>query len=145
VGEIRLKNILLPTAGGAHSRLAEEFGVSLARSQGGELVVCGVVPPDVSEEREGEVQERLDQALERVSELDGVRSTVVRHKSVSVGIIQEAKNHDTVIVGASREGFFQHILFGSIPESVAKHTGKPVIVVKHHSPVKALVERVMEE
>ncbi len=147
VGEIRLKNILLPTAGGAHSRLAEQFGVSLARSQGGELVVFGVVPPEVSEEREREVREHLAQALERVSELDGdrVQSKVVRHKSVSVGIIQEAKNHDAVIVGASREGFFQHILFGSIPESVAKHTGKPVIVVKHYSPVKALVERVMED
>ena len=61
-----------------------------------------------------------------------------------MGIIQEAEDYDAVILGATRENFFQQILFGSIPESVAKRVGKTVIVFKSYSPVKALVNRVME-
>jgi hypothetical protein len=37
------------------------------------------------------------------------------------------------------------ILFGSIPEMIAKHSDQPVILVKHYHPVKALLGRVMGE
>ena len=69
---------------------------------------------------------------------------MIRHPSVSVAIIQESANHDAVVLGAARESFYQQILFGNIPESVAKLVDKPVFVFKRYSPVKALLGRVMK-
>ena len=66
VGEFKLKNLLLPTAGGPHARVAEDYAVSFLRSQGGTLTVLGVVPPKATEEAVERVQEQLDQAVERV-------------------------------------------------------------------------------
>ena len=35
-------------------------------------------------------------------------------------------------------------LFGTIPESVAKHTNRTVILVKHYQPVDSLLGRIMD-
>ena len=61
-----------------------------------------------------------------------------------MGIIQASEKYDAIAMGAAGESFYKQILFGSIPENVAKHTDKTVIVYKQYSPVKALVGRVME-
>ena len=45
-------------------------------------------------------------------------------------ILKEAKDYDVVILGASQEGVFQQILFGVVPEQVAKRCTKTVIMVK---------------
>jgi amino acid transporter len=146
VGELNLKSLLLSTTGGENARLAEEFSTSLARSQKGMLTVCGVVNQDATQENERMVSNFLQEAANRIAEKNGltIDSKLVRSPSVSVGIILEAKNHNAVILGAARDGFYKRMLFGTIPESVAKHSDKMVIVFKKYSPVKALFGRVME-
>ncbi len=147
MGEVSLKKVLLSTTGGANARLAERYAGSLVRSQNGVVTVCGVVKQGVSPESERMVSEWLDGAAGRMAEANdlNIESKLIHHASVSVGIIQEAKNHDAVILGASRDSFYKRVLFGNIPESVAKHTDKTVIVFKKYSPVKALFGRVMED
>ena len=147
VGGSPLRKFLLPTAGGTHARCAEEYTASLIRFQGGSLTVCSVVPPDATEETIKEVNERLDGVVARVTQINGLKadSKMIRHTSVSVGIIQEAKNYDAVVVGAAGHSIYPQILFGSIPEIVAKRSDLPVILVKHYQPVKALIGRVVGE
>ena len=50
-----------------------------------------------------------------------------------------------VLIGAAGYGFYKKMLFGNIPETIAKATNKPVILVKHYHPVKSLIERIMGE
>ena len=59
-----------------------------------------------------------------------VRTQVVVADHVVKGILKEAKDYDVVIMGASHEGVFQQILFGVVPEQVAKRCAKTVIMVK---------------
>ncbi len=147
VGEVSLKKVLLSTTGGVNARLAEKYAGSLVRSQNGVVTVCGVVGQTASRENEEMVSRWLEEAANRMAEGNGmtIESKLVRHNSVSVGIIQEAENHDAVVLGAARDSFYKRVLFGNIPESVAKHTDKTVIVFKKQSPVKALFGRVMED
>ena len=147
VGDSPLRRLLLPTAGGEHARHAEEYAASLIRLQGGSLTVCCVTPPDATEETVKEVKETLDGAVARITQMNvlEVDSKIIRHTSVSVGIIQEAKNYDAVVVGAAGHSIYPQILFGSIPENIAKRSDRPVIVVKHYHPVKALIGRVVGE
>ncbi len=139
--------ILLPTAGGEHARCAESYAASLAHISDGSITVCSVLPPDSSVESLDEVNFRLSKAVERVSKMNNlnVGSKLIRHKSVTVGIIKESENHDIVIIGAAGGSIYPNILFGSIPENIAKHCDKPVILVKHYHPVKELLGRVLKE
>ena len=147
VGEEPLRSFLLPTAGGEHARCAEQYIASLVRGHGGSLTVCGVVPPDAADEDVKMFGKRLKEAQGRVVQNGDlhVDSKLIRHESVSVGIINEAKNYDAVVVGAAGQSIYPQILFGSIPEAVAKRYNHSVILIKHHHPLKALVGRVIAD
>lgn len=145
VGDELPKNYLLPTAGGPHAKKAEEYAATLVKAVDGKLTLCGIVRPSAGADVVASEEERLRQTVERIAEFNGVQaeSKVIRHRSVSVGIIREADDHDAVVVGAAGRSMYPQILFGGIPESVAKLSGKSVIVVKQHQPVKALIKRVL--
>ncbi len=146
VGEMKLKNILLPTTGGIHARLAERYTALIASAYNARLVVSTVVSPEDGGAHKHFVEQGLSEAVGRINDESSVHveSQIIAHKSVSVGIIRASEEYDAIAMGAAGESFYKQILFGSIPENVAKHTDKTVIVYKHYSPVKALVGRVME-
>ena len=74
-----------------------------------------------------------------------IHSKLITSDSVTEGIIDEAGDHDAVVIGAAGYGIYRRILFGNIPETIAKSTHKPVILVKHYHPVKSLIGRIMGE
>lgn len=145
--EWSLQKFMLPSAGGEHARCAEDYIASIARFRKGSLTLCSVVPPQVDENISSEINERLDLASKRLAkdnELE-VDSKIISHTSVTEGIIQEAKNYDAVVVGAAGHSFYRQVLFGSIPETIAKYAQSQVILVKRYHPLKAFVGRVMKE
>ena len=50
-----------------------------------------------------------------------------------------------MIIGATGRSIYPQILFGNIPEMIAKRAENTVLLVKYHHPVKALLGRVMAE
>ena len=147
IGDEPLRSFLVPTAGGEHARCAEQYVASLARARQGSVTVCSVAPVKAADRDLTAFTRRLDDAVARMAGDDGLQlnSKVIRHKSVSVGILQESKNYDAVVVGAAGGSIYPLILFGSIPEAIAKRSSRTVILVKHHHPVKALVGQVLGE
>jgi amino acid transporter/nucleotide-binding universal stress UspA family protein len=145
--DIKFEKILFPTAGGVHARKAEDYASSIARFFKSDLTVCGITPEDADSKRVESTKRTIHEAAERLGEKNGIRISekMLQQKSVSVGIIKESEDYDTVVIGAAGKSIHPNIMFGTIPESVAKLSKKTVIVVKYHSPVKALVGRVMSE
>jgi nucleotide-binding universal stress UspA family protein len=142
------KHLLLPTAGGTHARRAEQYAADIAKSQGGHLTLCSIVPPDAPEELLESETTRLDAAKQSIAEVTGLEAVdhvILRDRAISDAIVEEGKKHDAVVVGAAGQSFSNQILFGSIPEEVARESEKPVIVIKHYHRVKALLGRVMSE
>lgn len=74
-----------------------------------------------------------------------VNSHIIRHNSIEEGIIQTAKDYEAIVIGATEQSIYPQFLFGNIPETVAKQSDQPVIVVKRYHAVKALVGRMMGE
>jgi len=147
VSEESFRNILLPTAGGDHARHAERYAAALARYYDGSVTVSSVIAPDADDETRKQVTGRLNKAVHRLlkeDELEVHRKTI-RHSSVSVGLIKEAENYDALMLGATEVGLNRQILLGNIPEMIAKHCNRPVIIVKHYHPVKELLGKVMKE
>ena len=89
----------------------------------------------------------MDLAVERIKNYNGIvpETRIIQERSISKGIIEASDAYDTLIIGATRTSIYQQIMFGSIPEQVARQLDKNVIVVKHHHPVKALIGRVLGE
>jgi nucleotide-binding universal stress UspA family protein len=134
-GEAEIKRILLPSAGGMHAKRAEKYVADMAKSAGGTLSVCSVVSPNASVEDIEQAEMRLVETQERINATNGginADAKIVKSKSIAVGIINESKNYDAIVLGAARESRYSQILFGTIPESVAKHTSQTVILVKHY-------------
>ncbi len=127
----RLENWLMPTAGGKHAIQAEQYAASLVRANNGSMTFCSVVPPNASESTAAGTQKMLNKAIERVSGKNDleVKSTIIKNNSVTQGILEESRNYDAIMVGAT-EHRFKKILFGSIPEVIAKESLKTVVLVK---------------
>ena len=127
----RLENWLLPTAGGKHAIAAEEYAASLVRSNDGSLTLCSVVSPNASKSFLEGTKEILKKAVERVSKTNGinVQSKIIENESINRGILAESNNYDAIMLGAT-EHRFKKILFGSIPEVIAKESLKTVVLVK---------------
>ncbi|MEM6722980.1 MAG: universal stress protein [Bacteroidota bacterium] len=139
-----VKNILLPTAGGEHARAAEVFAAELSKSRGGKLTALRI---HTDKESISESEEKLKEVQARIQKTSDfeAQALVVDHQVIEQGILEAAESFDTIMVGATRDSIYQQILFGSIPEHIARHSDKTVIVVKHHNPVKALIGQVIAE
>lgn len=122
----RVKRILVPTAGGPNAVLAMHMALSLARQHRAEVTVMHVARKG----REDIGRRIVDQTVQSARTKQAVRAEVVVGDHVVKTILKEAKDYDVVILGASYEGIFQQILFGVVPEQVAKRCTKTVIMVK---------------
>ncbi len=130
----RLENWLMPTAGGQHAIQAEQYAASLIRANNGSMTFCSVVPPNADESTVSGTQAMLDQAVERVAGEKGLETatSIIRNNSVTEGILDESIKYDAIMLGAT-EHRFKQILFGSIPEVIAKESLKTVVLVKKRS------------
>lgn len=141
----KIQKVLLPTAGGEHAQCAEQYGLALAKNMQGTLTICAVAHP---EEDPKFSESRLAEALSRMEEHKNgtlINTKILKSERVGAGIVEESKNYDAVLVGAAGQSIYPQILFGSIPEEIAKDSNKTVIMVKHYHPVKALYGRVVGE
>jgi amino acid transporter/nucleotide-binding universal stress UspA family protein len=127
----KLENWLLPTAGGKHAICAERYAASIVRANQGSLTFCSVVPPSAGEPVEKATDKMLMKAVRRVEKENGleIKRKIIRSRSVTEGIVEESVNYDAVMVGATEQRF-RKMLFGSIPEIIAKDSLKTVVLVK---------------
>lgn len=56
----------------------------------------------------------------------------IEHRSIASAILEESEKHDLTVMGGSRETLFGEIRIGNIPEFIAKHIKKPLLITKGH-------------
>jgi len=127
------KQILIPLGGGPHARLGLELALDMARHFRSTVEVVTFVPLAAGEIEEKERLELIDQALAGIS-LEGIKikKRVLRDDSVELGIIAASEGFDLLVIGASNIPLWKRLLFGTIPQNVAKHSKTPVIIVKKY-------------
>jgi amino acid transporter len=131
-------SILLPTAGGPHARYAAAVARAIAHTTGAVITVLQVVDPD----------DRTEHELAHVSLdetgrlLDGVdyETELVEHEDVAAAIVAAAAA-DLTIIGATREGVLQQLVFGAIPETVGREADGRVIMAKRDLGIASRVRR----
>jgi len=141
-GDKPVTSYLLPTAGGEHSEYAQELTASITKVLGGSMTLCGVARQNNDKE---ETESLLAEATKRIEKEQGieVESMVISNPSIVKGIAELSKDYDAVVIGASRKSMYPQIMFGNLPEQIARNVKRPVILVKHYHPIKDLIGRVM--
>jgi amino acid transporter/nucleotide-binding universal stress UspA family protein len=139
------ERILVSTVGGPHASLSLELADIQARrfearhGRPATITLFTVVSPE-----SGKGGLVMGQTLLRsLAEAQDITTEikVVAHTDAFQAIMDEAQQHNLVMVNASREGVLEQRLFGSIPDRLARECPKTVIMVKRYQPVKSKLAR----
>jgi nucleotide-binding universal stress UspA family protein len=144
LGDRPIRRILVPTAGSHHSMLAAEYVSTLWTYNHHEITCCYVVSPGASENERDTARQLIDKTVRptRLARKADVR--LLEGKRVASALVKAAADYDLLVLGASREGVFSSVLFGEVPEKVARYSQIPVMIVKRYEgKVKSVVKRVL--
>jgi nucleotide-binding universal stress UspA family protein len=141
------RRILVPTSGGANTNLAIRLAIDQARrfaTRTGESPVVTLqyvcVPAAASPELRAQGFELLHNLA---SGFDyPLQVKVTASDDVVSGIVEEADQHNLVVIGATASRLFDQVLFGAIPERVALRAPVTVMMVKgYKGPVRSWIAR----
>ena len=132
-------NVLVPFAGGPNAAFALETASIMVEHDGGRIVVFHVAPP-------GKPTQDIDAFLDEIApQLKVPRSLfeskyAISHERLKT-ILEEAKHYDLVIIGATRDPLFRQRVMGSLPEILARHCKKPLVMVKAKHTIRSFIKR----
>ncbi len=120
-----IKKILLPTAGGPHGKFAAKMAKILSSVYGADVTVLHV---NLMNRSENDIRKMLSSVINQFE--DKVKLEISNSQGVSNSILENGSDHDLIIMGATNEGAFQQLLFGSIPKRVASEYDKTLMITK---------------
>mgnify|MGYP003808407107 CR=1 FL=1 len=140
-GQIGVRKILVPTAGGPNTAHALTFLLPLTPDV--QITVLYVVDGHQGAGAEALGYSRLRQLIEFVDADGRVEKKLIQADSISEAIVQEAgSGYDMVMIGASRESSIDKALFGDIPGAVVRMSKRPVAIVREpHRPITNFLSR----
>ncbi|HDH09619.1 MAG TPA: CBS domain-containing protein [Chloroflexi bacterium] len=125
----KVERILVPTGGGPNAVLAARIALAMAKAHQGTVTMLYVRRPG-GDRRAGEraiARTLANLPTERPVERRVVVGDVVKE------VIKQAEDHDLVLIGATEEGFFKRIVFGNIPEGIARGCARTVVITKRRA------------
>ena len=137
------KKILVPIAGGPHGSFAIEIASILIDKKQGQIVPLNVAKPGQPTK---DIEAFLEDALEgKMLNKENFTPKYIIDKNFADAIIKEANegDYDLVIIGATREKFLKKMISGSLPEEIAKHITKPLVMVKVSKGLMSIIKRVI--
>ena len=135
---------LLPTAGGPNAQLASTVLNSMAKDFNMSVTTGYIINENATGEERGLGEERMDSTLSKLDSEIKTDKKIFESKSVAGGIAKASRDYDLVVIGAAKEPFFKKMLFGEIPEKVARYSPNSVLVVKKYEGVlKNIVKRIL--
>lgn len=142
------KKILLPTGRGDHAKKAVDIAISLCKEYDSEITVISIAKEPKLLDKAKKYATNLTSIIKEKESSKAslkVSEEVFVSKSIVDGIVNKSTEYDMVIIGASREWFLKNLVFGSIPEIVAKRVNCSVIMVKKYRRGASLLKRFLRE
>ncbi|MFC1714474.1 amino acid permease [Candidatus Poribacteria bacterium] len=136
---VKPKRILVPLTYVPHGYLALDMAGILADEPDSEITIMHVIRKEVEREN---AQRNMEVMLRLLGEKeDRGHVKILGPGEVGDLIVQESENHDLIIIGATRESGLQQMVFGSLPEQIAKRSNKTVIMVKAYTGIQSRLRR----
>jgi len=136
-GNRKFRRVLVPVAGGPNGALAVEIA-SMLLEPGGRIVAFNVVgrkgPFDVAAFARAQ-RERLHLSPEQLA------TKAVSGERVVRSILEEGKAYDLIVMGCTRRPWLAQFARGSVPETVADRSDKPVVLVRAAGGIRSWIGR----
>jgi nucleotide-binding universal stress UspA family protein len=144
MGKFSVGRCLLPSAGGPNAKLASLVLNALAQEHRISVTGLHVVPMDVTDQQREEGRLRVEETLELLDRSVVSQAMIVDAETIAGGIAKASREFDMLVIGAAKEPWFRKVLFGEIPEKVARFSPTSVMVVKkYEGPVKSTLKKIM--
>lgn len=137
----KIESILLPTAGGPHAEYAAEIAGAIARANNARIELVYVLGTDADEDDREDAEELFTPAIEAIGTHEKIDHHLLDGDDIVETIGEQTGDHDLTIVGATREGFLQQVVFGAIPEEIAQRAENTVIMAKRNLPLISVFSR----
>ncbi len=126
------KKILVPMSGGPNATLAIELALTAAPAS--EITALYVARKELGQPEVALGYTRLQNMLMTWQDNTRVHPKVVQAHNVIAGILDEARQgYDSILLGASNEGFLDRMIFGNVPQTIAVQSTVPTIIIKRQS------------
>ncbi|MBN1815244.1 MAG: TIGR00341 family protein [Anaerolineae bacterium] len=139
----RIRKILVPTTGGPHAQAAARLATLLMKALQAKVTLLHVQSELAIAKQMEENRREIAETLEDLSTEPLPEEKVVIAKSVAEGIIQEAKEHDLVLLGVSDETLLDQLVFGSIPLQVAARAPQTALVQGYQGVTRIWTRRLL--
>jgi len=138
----KIKNVLLPFAGGPHSRLALHYARALAYQPDVRVKVLHLTPRDLDEEQMEDMNLYVHEVIEEeLGELpDWMHISVKSAPSASQGILEELAldAYNLVMIGAGGDVFSHRHVFGTLDDALIDTVETSMLVVRRYRPDTAI-------
>lgn len=118
------------------ARAAFEYALGLSRRDGAKLLVVHAVTTDWPYKWHARERRALIASLRSATKSAGVRFKIIVESGDPAGVIlqqADARGADIVVLGASERTGLDRFRFGSVAETVAVDSTKPVLVIPAHA------------
>lgn len=131
-----MKKMLIPVSldDNPNLRFAGKVAAAVSKWFGGNITVLMVIPEKTSNIDYAKYYAVLEDRIRELKIKTGIepKMKLVRSDFIASSILKEANHHDVVLLPAARGRITKAITMGSIPEQIAKHCNKTVILAKGH-------------
>lgn len=124
----RIAKILVMNAPEWHVSYATGYAILLAKQNGASITIYSAVQTEEEREKERVYSARLAQ----MCRTHGVpySEKLVKVRNIVDAVVEEAKGHDLVALGASSEWRLTQFAFGAIQDQIARRVPGPVLMVR---------------
>ena len=142
--QTKITNCLLPTSGGPNAKLASEVLDAYISYSNVSVTGGYVVPEQATEVERFNGLKFIDDTLSHLENHAKYEKKLIESKSIAGGIAKASRDYDMVVIGAAKEPYFRKVLFGEIPEKVARYSPTSVLLVKkYEGAVKSMIKRIL--
>ncbi len=128
-----VQNVLVPTEGSPNSLAALKLAQHLVVDEHtAHIVALNLVEEFLSPDSISRATTRLQELVNRVGGKPEIDLLVLPSNDIREGILDVAPNFDVLILGASRGGVLDQVIFGGLPVDVARESPCPVLLIKHY-------------
>ncbi|MBN1976400.1 MAG: TIGR00341 family protein [Anaerolineae bacterium] len=139
-----IRRIMVPTSGSPHAQAATRLATLLTKALQAQVTLLFVQSEQATTKQTAENQREIIETLKDPSMKPPPEKKVVIAKSIAEGIIEEAKEHDLVLLGVSDETLLDQIVFGSIPLQVAARIPQTALVQGYQGVTRIWTRRLLQ-
>lgn len=140
----QIRRVMITATDNVHSQLAAELSPALVEKFKAELLVLHAIPADSGEDEENSAKRWVGSFIEKANLKIKSQRKILKAEKPAQAIIEQVQEGDLLLMGESKGGTLEQLLFTSVPEEVAEMVSVPMIIFKRFQPRKrSWVERII--